>query len=191
VRLFVAVPAPEAVRTAAVGVMERLRGAGDVRWVRPELLHLTLKFLGATPAEKMPAIAQILEENANKFSRIVVELGGAGAFPNERRPQTLWLGLSGEGASSLGRLAEGIERGLEPLGFAREQRAFRPHLTIGRVKSPRGQAELSQRLRQVAAAGSEPSRVEWPVEEIQLIRSDLRPAGPEYTVLRSFPFRKG
>lgn len=184
-----AVPATDAVRAAAVETIERLRGVGDVRWVRPELLHLTLKYLGATPSEKMPAVAQNLEENANTFSRVVVELGGAGAFPNERRPQTLWLGLSGEGVSSLGRLAEGIERGLEPLGFAREQRAFRPHLTIGRVKSPRGQAELSQRLRQVAAAESEAPCVEWPVEKIQLIRSDLRPAGPEYTVLRSFPFR--
>src|SRR2546421_7620858 len=92
VRLFVAVSTPAEVREAAAEVVSRLRGAGEVRWVSPERLHLTLKFLGETPADRVAGIAGALEKSANKVSRFVVDLGGAGAFPNARKPQTVWLG---------------------------------------------------------------------------------------------------
>jgi RNA 2',3'-cyclic 3'-phosphodiesterase len=183
-RLFVAVPAPLDVRAATEAVVGQLKGQGDVRWVAPELLHLTLKFLGPTPAEKVGGISAALAEKANKFSRFMVELGDAGAFPNLRRPQTIWMGVGGD-VRALERLAERVEQALEPLGFPPEKRGFRPHLTIGRVKSPKGLAELS---RQLQGAAQQPGRVAvpWPVEEIHLVQSVLKPSGPEYTPLGVF-----
>jgi RNA 2',3'-cyclic 3'-phosphodiesterase len=182
-RLFIAVPAPPAVRTAAAAAADRLRGTGDVRWVSPDRVHLTLRFLGDTPAGQVPALLEALEKSANRFSRFVVELGDVGAFPNGRKPQTLWLGVRGE-AERLVRLAAEVDRALGELGIPPEGRAFRPHLTIGRVRSPRGLAELAARLQEEGRRGSS---VEWPVTEIHLVRSVLQPAGPLYTPLGRFP----
>lgn len=183
-RLFVAVPAPPGVREAAAGVIARLRGEGDVRWVAPELLHLTLKFLGPTPPERVPQIEAALAKNSNSFSRFVVELERLGAFPNARRARTIWLGL--RAPAELERLAQAVDEAVHPLGFPREERAFRPHLTLGRVKSARGLAGLARALEELPAAGL-PAAEPWPVEEFHLVRSDLRPAGPVYTVLARFP----
>jgi len=184
-RLFIAVEAPPAVKGAAVQVIDRLRGRGDVRWVEPDRLHLTLKFLGDSSPEKLPQLTEILEENANIFSRFVVELGDVGAFPNLRRPQTIWLGV--ERAEGLSRLAEEIDRAVCKLGFEREARSFRAHLTLGRVKSSQGLGALADALR--AGAGC-PAGIEWPIEDVELIRSELRPTGPLYTILHRFPLRR-
>jgi 2'-5' RNA ligase len=187
-RLFIAIPAPPAVRQAADRVIAGLRGAGDVRWVTPERLHLTLKFLGATPPEKVEGISAALAEKANVFSSFMVYLGGAGAFPNRRRPQTVWMGVEGEGTAALARLAEEIDEAVHPFGFDREKRAFRAHLTIGRVKSQHGLRELSARLGALESGSAEP--VPWPVEEFHLVQSILRPDGPEYTPLRRYSLRR-
>lgn len=184
-RLFIAIPTPPAVRDAATAVTNRLRGKGDVRWVTADRLHLTLKFLGDTSPEKVSVLAEILRERANNFSPFVVELGDVGAFPNPRKPQTIWLGV--EQGEELSRLAEEIEQAACKLGFGREAKAFRPHLTLGRVKSPRGLGDLAAELR--AAAGSS-TRIAWPVEEVELIRSELLPSGPRYTVLHRFPLQR-
>lgn len=184
-RLFIAVPTPPAVKDAATAVINGLRGKGDVRWVTPDRLHLTLKFLGDTLPEKVPALEENLREKANNFSAFVVELGDVGAFPHPRKPQTLWLGV--ERAEELSRLAEEIEQATCKLGFEREAKAFRPHLTLGRVKSPKGQGELAAELR--AAAGNS-ARIAWPVEEVELIRSELLPSGPRYTILHRFPLQR-
>ena len=186
-RLFIALPAPPAVQQAAGQVIAGLRGAGDVRWVTPERLHLTLKFLGATPAEKVEGISAALAEKANAFSSFMVYLGGAGAFPGSRRPQTLWMGVEGEGTATLARLADEIDRAVHRFGFDREKRAFRAHLTIGRVRSQRGLRELSARLGALESGSAEP--VPWPVEEFHLVQSILRPDGPAYTPLAHFPLR--
>jgi 2'-5' RNA ligase len=184
-RLFIAVATPPAVRAAAGVVIDRLRGRGEVRWTPPERLHLTLKFLGATSAEKVPLLTEILAERANTFSRFVVELGDVGAFPSLRKPQTVWLGV--EQAEELTRLAEEIDQAAQKLGFEREARAYRAHLTLGRVKSPRDLGALAEALR---ASVENPDRIEWPVDEVELIRSELRPEGPLYTILHRFPLRR-
>lgn len=184
-RLFIAVPAPPAVRIEAARVIDRLRGRGDVRWTPTERLHLTLKFLGDTSPEKVPLLAEIIAESANIFSPFVVELGDVGAFPNLRRPQTVWLGV--QRAEGLSKLAEEIDRAVSKLGFEREARPFRAHLTLGRVKSSRGLGALADAL--LACAGS-PADIEWPVEEMELIRSELRPSGPLYSILHRFPVRR-
>jgi RNA 2',3'-cyclic 3'-phosphodiesterase len=183
----VAVPATEAVVEAAEEVIRGLRGVGDVRWVTPDRLHLTLKFLGETPADRVPLLQEVLAKKANNFSQFLIELGGVGAFPNGRKPQTLWLGLEGEGVEKLVRLAAKVDAAAGKLGFAREPRPYHPHLTIGRVKSPRGLPELSRELQERAKETVQP--VEWSIEAFHLVRSTLRPDGPEYTILHHFPLR--
>ncbi len=185
-RLFIAVPTAAEVRSAAERVLRGLRGRGDVRWVTPERLHLTLKFLGETPGDRVPEIIAALEKSSNKFSPLVVELEGVGAFPNLRKPQTIWLGI-GRGERLAG-LAESVESALQNLGFEREKRAFRPHLTLGRLRSPKEVRELTQALEAVQADAV--GLVEWPVTEVQLVQSVLRPSGPEYTVLHTFPLAR-
>lgn len=155
-----------------------------MRWAPPERLHLTLKFLGDTSPEKVPLLAEILAENANTFSRFVVELGDVGAFPDLRKPQTVWLGVERE--AELTRLAKGIDQAVWKLGFEREARAYRPHLTLGRVKSSRGLGALAEAL---GAGVGKADRIEWPVNEVELIQSELRPEGPLYTILHRFPLR--
>lgn len=185
-RLFIAVPAPPQVRQSASRVLQQLRGHGDARWLTPDRLHLTLRFLGATPAAQIPRICEVVGKTANAFSSFVVELAGVGAFPNARRPHTVWLGV--EPAERISMLATEIDRAVEGLGFVREQRPFRAHLTLGRVKSSHGIGSLTNALSRIDPP-DEP-RVAWPIQEIELIRSDLRPAGPDYTTLERFPLRR-
>ena len=182
-RLFLAIPAPPAVRQLAEEAVAQLRGAGEVRWVEPDLLHVTLKFLGEVPAERREEIESAAAETANKFSALVVECGGVGAFPNSRKPRTVWLGLSGQGEGALAALAGELESALAARGFPREERPFRPHLTLGRVKGPKGLSKLARRLERAA----DTQTVEWPVRSLHLVKSDLRPTGPLYTTLREFP----
>lgn len=160
-----------------------------MRWVAGDRLHLTLKFLGETPSEKVPAIVEAAGKKSNKFSPFVLELGSVGAFPNNRKPQTLWLGIGGQ-VEPLVHLAAEVEQALAEIGFPPEGKPFRPHLTLGRVKSSRGPGELARKLEHLAASQQVPAAIEWPVEEIHLVRSVLRPAGPEYTPLHRFPLDK-
>jgi RNA 2',3'-cyclic 3'-phosphodiesterase len=185
-RLFVAVPAPEPVREAAEATIAAFRAAGDVRWVAPHLLHLTLKFLGPTSPEKVQELVEVLEKNANNYSPFVLELEGAGAFPNLRKPQTIWMGIGGE-TGALGALAGGVDQAVHSLGFELEKRAYRGHLTIGRVKTSKRLGELSRGLQRAAEARTTPVR--WPVQGYHLVLSELRPSGPEYTVLERFTLR--
>jgi 2'-5' RNA ligase len=182
IRSFIAVALPEPARAAVRQVIDGLRGVGDVRWVTPEQLHLTLKFLGnATPAQAAE-LAGRLREIANIFSRFVVEFEGLGAFPNPARPRVVWLGVA-RGASELAALAAAVEEGCVSSGFPREERSFRAHLTLGRVRSPRDLAALSGRLRSLAAVPVPPV----PVEEFLLMESRLLPAGAVYRVRERFP----
>jgi len=187
-RLFIAIPAPAPVREAAEAVIARLRGAGDVRWVLPENLHLTVKFLGETPPDRVPQIEEGLRKTANNYSRFMVELERVWAQPNPRRPQTLWIEIADK-TGALARLARDVEGALAPLGYPPEKRAYRGHLTLGRVKSGRGAPDLTRRLREEEERG--PLGVAWAVEEIHLVRSDLQPSGPVYTALSRFPLGAG
>ncbi len=182
-RAFIAVELPPAAREAIEGVTREMRSrAGDgVRWVRPEGVHLTLKFLGDIAADSVPSISQALDRCAAPAAPFDLFLEGVGAFPNARRPRVVWIGLDG-GLEPLLNLQQSIEGELEALGFARERRAFTPHLTLGRVRdrvSPAQSRALSEALGGVRV---EPD-VKLPVGEVSLIKSDLQPSGAVYTRL--------
>jgi RNA 2',3'-cyclic 3'-phosphodiesterase len=136
-RLFVAVPLPDAARAAVTDVVDRVRaqplpdGMRDVRWVRLDGLHLTLRFLGPTTPERLdPTIAAVARAAASA-DPITAELTGAGAFPAMGRPRALWIGLA-TGADRLGDLAATVGRELASAGWAPDERPFRAHLTLAR-----------------------------------------------------------
>ena len=135
IRAFIAVELPPAVREAVEGVVRELRSrAGDgVRWVRPEGVHLNLKFLGDIDADSVPAVSRAMAQCAASAAPFDLFLEGVGVFPNARRPRVIWIGLGGA-LELLLALQHSIDRELEGLGFARERRPFTPHLTLGRVR---------------------------------------------------------
>lgn len=173
-RLFVALWLPETLAGAAWRRLERLRPDGrGVRWVRREQLHLTLKFLGETPADKLPAVQEALAGAAAGGRPVDLRLTAGGVFPPAGPPRVLWLGL--EPAGELGALAGAVEKALAPLGFPPEGRPFRPHLTLGRAE-PGAAFDRAVLAREIA----EPPAA---VDSMALIRSDLGPGGPRYTTL--------
>ena len=184
IRGFIAVEITPDVRRRASELIAALRAAAaDVRWVAPESMHLTLKFLGDVPEETIAKVADAARQAAEKFAPFELELRGAGAFPTVNRPRTVWLG-GGEGDATMAQLAAALDKALKPLGFPKENRPFSTHLTIGRIRNPSPQLrDLGELLRQQAdfAAG----RIA--VNEIILFSSDLKPTGPIYTALARLP----
>jgi 2'-5' RNA ligase len=185
VRCFVAVDPPDGVRTAILGVREALREAGpraDVRWNDPAGLHLTLSFLGETDEVRVDDVCGALEGVAGRHRAFVVGAGGIGGFPSLERPRVLWVGLV-DGLREIGLLAADVERSLLPLGFPLAARPFNGHVTIGRVRSPRGVSRVSRAA--VMLKDRELGR--WPVHELVLYRSHLQPGGAVYEALARFP----
>jgi RNA 2',3'-cyclic 3'-phosphodiesterase len=189
-RLFVAVDPPEPVRRHALALRRRLeraagRAAGEVKWVAPENLHLTLQFLGAVPEERLDEVSAAVTGAAAPGAPLELALQGAGAFPGARRARVLWAGVAGE-VPRLGALVAELGRRLAPLGYPPEERAFSPHLTLGRARDPRGLPGLAAAL----AAPDEAPATPWPVTELVLYRSHLSPRGPSYQPLLRAPLQR-
>lgn len=180
--MFIAVELGPAVRRAVEEIQASLRAATtDVSWVRPENFHLTLKFLGATPAEKVGSVEQAVARAVSAVQPFEVELRGVGAFPNPSRARVVWVGLAPE--RPLVQLAGRIEDELAALGFAREARPFAAHVTMGRRREPRRNEALQQKLGELAGAGGARAGV----TEAVLMLSQLRPSGPIYTPVGRYP----
>lgn len=182
VRAFTAIELDERLRNKLGDLQDRLHGdvpPGLVRWVRPEGIHLTLKFLGDVPAVQVPEIAQALQQACAKHAPFECAVSELGCFPNTTRPRVVWVGIQ-ESGGVLAALQRDVDRAVAALGFEPEQRRFHPHLTLGRVKSRDREA--------IAALGEYVSRARVKVGTIQanavhLMRSDLLPGGAVYTAL--------
>jgi 2'-5' RNA ligase len=178
-RLFVAVELPEAVLKALERVQAELDTRGvRARWTRPANLHLTLKFLGATPAGRVEAAEAALSSAAAAHDPFVLTAAGIGVFPNPRRPRVIWAGLAGED-DALARLQAEIDRALDAVGFPREARGFHGHLTLGRFAEGAGTGGIAAAVADYAAA----SFGSFEVGEVVLFQSDLKPGGAVYTAL--------
>jgi 2'-5' RNA ligase len=174
------------VRDTVVGVIDHLRAAaGNVKWVDRQNLHLTLQFLGQVPANQIPDICDALSSVASGCSPFELEIRGLGAFPNARRPRTVWLGVT-DGHDALVALQKQLQRALKRLGFRPEDRPFSPHLTIGRVREGGvAPASLAQQMSTRADALCGRSHI----AEVVLFSSDLTPTGPIYTALGRAPLK--
>lgn len=185
IRCFVSIELPGELKASIAAKTEFLRAEGgrDIKWVSPASLHLTLKFLGYVPEEQMGKIVELLSEAAKGRRPFALEVSGAGVFPSESRPRVLWLGLKGE-LDSLLKLRQSVEDALVPAGFEKEGEGFSPHLTIARLKSPRpvpGLQSAFSTLKDTVFGNIM-------VENICLMKSELRPAGSVYTKLAEFEF---
>ena len=179
VRLFIALETPAAVRKALAGTMAELREVeADVRWESEEKLHATLKFLGDTPDCRVDAVAAALERVSSSTAPLTVAYSGLGFFPSPREPRIVWAGLL-EPTGALAGFHARIEASMGALGFAKESRPFHPHVTLGRVRGPRGAAALRARV-ETCTFDQPPIAL----HEVALIRSDLRPSGSVYTTLK-------
>lgn len=175
-RAFIAIEIPEEIKTALTRLQNDLRRAkAEVSWTKPENIHLTLKFLGEIEESQASEIAQACA--AAEFQSFTLSLNGAGVFPNARQPRVLWAGLAGE-IETLTAMQRRLEDRLAAIGVEGDEKAFRPHLTIGRVKSNRNAREIVAR----AEAYSLPA-LSFDVREIVLMKSELHPAGARYTAL--------
>ncbi|HID10750.1 MAG TPA: RNA 2',3'-cyclic phosphodiesterase [Candidatus Latescibacteria bacterium] len=186
VRTFVAVDISDEARRSVQDLEDELRRyRADVRWVAPENLHLTLKFLGEIEEERLEEVFFGVEEAVSGVGPFQMVLEGLGGFPGLGRPRVLWVGVS-EGAGELRDLAERVEGSLERRGFPREGRPFSPHLTIGRVRQPSGRLGQLTAVMREKDFGPEEVRV----EEVKVMKSELMPSGAVYTTLRSFALRE-
>ena len=165
--------------------LQALLPAGSVRWVRPEAMHLTLKFYGDVPVEDLTALEAGLAEAASHASPMRLSVAGLGVFPNPRRPQVIWAGLAGE-LEALQALQQAVEAMSAGLGFAPEARAYKPHLTLARVSGSLRPADQMRLLEQLEAR-REDVFGRFQAGTLCLVRSDLRPNGSVYTVLSAAP----
>ncbi len=174
-RCFIAIDLDERVKMALSAFQNKLKGCNaDIRWVNPENIHLTLKFLGNIDESMLDKVKTNLEDICNKYNRFGLEAKGMGLFPDKRRPRVLWVDIRGN--DSLTGLQRDIEEGMVSLGFDREDRRFSPHLTIGRFRSWRGIEALYDKIQ----LHKDDSFGLINVRSVFLMESKLRPSGAEY-----------
>jgi 2'-5' RNA ligase len=180
IRSFLAIELPGSILRKIGEVQGSLRSSrADVRWTNPEAIHLTLKFFGNIEESRIDPILKSIEgpiQNTQPFS---LKVRGVGAFPHLKNPRVIWIGLVDE-SEALTTLQKQIEIYLEKIGFQREDRPFRPHLTLGRMKSSRGKEELAEGMERYR----EKEFGDFGVERMVLFKSDLKPSGPIYTPLK-------
>jgi RNA 2',3'-cyclic 3'-phosphodiesterase len=181
-RLFVALEISSAVRENLADLLKALRGVSpQTRWVRPENLHVTLKFIGEVSETKRAAVHRALADVRSE-QHVTLDFRGLGFFPNQKHPRVFWAGI--EASPNLKTLAADIDKATEKLGIAREQRPFSPHLTLARFEPPR----LPEKLRFATQENAARDFGLFRTSQFQLIESKLKPSGAEYTTLESFSF---
>jgi 2'-5' RNA ligase len=181
-RLFIAIETPREIKHQLGEIRDRLRDSGaDVKWEPNEKLHATLKFLGATDEGLLPEIVSYIEGVCRTHPPLTLKYAGLGCFPNHRAPRIVWIGME-DLKGNIPPLQQDIENVLAPFGFEREERAFHPHVTLGRVKSNRKIGSLLRMMESITF-GSQPVTI----GEIIIVKSELKPGGSVYTILKTIP----
>jgi 2'-5' RNA ligase len=175
-RTFICVEIPASVRERIANLQRELRSIdAQVSWVRSENIHLTLKFLGDVERDRVAEVVESVRLAAEVIAPFEIEIGGAGCFPSPRNPRVLWVGFASV-PDPLRQLHSRIEDLLARRGFAREEKKFSPHLTIGRIRAPRGAARVAESL---IARGFDPES--FVAHEVIVMRSELGAGGSVYT----------
>lgn len=186
IRSFIAIEIPLPLQEKMGDLQTKLKSSGaDVKWVRPGNIHLTLKFLGSVAEETINKVAAAVSPIIFSWESFVLKILGLGCFPSLRNPRVLWLGIE-QGSQRVSSLQKVIAEKIKEFSFSVENRPFTPHLTIGRVRSPQEKEALIKAL--VAYKDLEVGS--FPVAEIFLFQSQLKPSGPIYSKLRAFPLKE-
>jgi RNA 2',3'-cyclic 3'-phosphodiesterase len=187
IRAFVALEIGVEVCDRLRTVQRTLQAEGaDAAWVKPESLHLTLKFLDEVPEKHVPQIAQALVSVAARYHPFTLAVVGLGAFPSEEHPRVIWAGIE-EGAETVGKLTRDVERALVALGFPPTDKPFHAHLTLGRLRNGTRIHALGRTIERTRTT----RYGEAAIAEIRLMRSELSPNGARHTVLATVPLSKG
>jgi 2'-5' RNA ligase len=177
IRTFIAFELPGHVTNAIHKIQEILKSYNfNVRWVRPENIHLTLKFLGNINPADVEIIGNIMGDTAEPYAPFSLKAKGLGVFPGLKRPRVIWIGISGQIELLVG-LQQNLEEKLNTIGFSREKRPFKGHLTLGRVKGKIDSHRISVVLKKYNQFESEA----FTARNIVLYKSDLQPTGSFYT----------
>ncbi len=185
-RAFTAIFPPAPVREKLARFVASLeREGGDVKWVRPENLHLTLRFFGDLEDDALERAQQVTREIVSSFAPFRVRLAGTGTFPARGRPRVYWVGID-RGVDDLDLLAGALDRGYRSAGLGKADKAFAPHLTVGRARPPRGRRQpVPQKLWTFGRLTFE--SLEFTVPSVCVVASELSPRGPTYEPLAEFP----
>ncbi|MBI4574969.1 MAG: RNA 2',3'-cyclic phosphodiesterase [Planctomycetes bacterium] len=187
IRTFVAIDLDDAVRKVLGALQGRLiAGGARLRWVEPEAIHLTLKFLGDIPPLMVPEVEECLRLAASSTAPFAFSIEGVGAFPRPSTPRVVWAGVR-ETSGALRELHGQVEEAMRNLDLPREDRAYTPHLTLGRSRGPRGGRPMDSLL----AAEARFRGGEQEVEAMVLYQSDLGPGAPFHTRLATVPLGGG
>ena len=183
IRSFLAIELSEGLKkTVAEYIRELGQVSSRIKWVSPHQTHLTLKFFGSITQETVENISRTLSPVLSDYPRFYLTLNKLGAFPNLFRPRVIWLSVGGE-TEILHGLHQTIEKAMVPLGIPKDERPFQGHLTLGRNK----ENQVDEKLYRKMSGWLKKETAPFEVQELILFRSDLKPAGPVYSKLNTFP----
>lgn len=178
-RSFIAITLPQEIKDSLQHIQERLKSAqADVKWVRPNNIHLTLKFLGEIKDDLIDKIKKIIAEVCKDKKALEVSLSDLGAFPHIKQPRVVWVGIS-QGEENIKNIATELEQKLNGIGIAKGKRAFACHITLGRLRAGIKRQELSRELEKVKNLQIQ-NPLKFKVNKISLFKSTLTPQGPIY-----------
>ena len=166
-------------------ISELKKSKADVKWITENQIHITLKFLGNTGEEQIQKISGVLDGISRNFSAFDIRFSKLGAFPNMKRPRVIWIGVE-KGGDLLSSLNEKIETELEKIGFTKEKREYKAHLTLGRVKSLKNITSLTESIDKI---DFQPTG-EIKIDRLTLFQSTLTPKGAIYSPLSNFTFQQ-
>jgi len=183
VRSFVAIHLPDEVKAELASLEDKLKARRHpfVKWVDPESMHLTLRFLGDVTLDSVPQIVEAISRVAPTHAPFKLQVSGTGAFPGWQRTQVVWVGVGGD-LDKLNALQKGLEFALSPLGYPPESRSFSAHLTLGRLRD-RVTPDDRRRFADFAQKVEFKASLSFDVSAVRLMKSQLTPTGPIYSEL--------
>ncbi len=186
--MFIAVHLDASIKRELEKLQSAVRAGNTVRWVKPDQMHLTLKFLGDVSADAVPSVIAGLQRIGSEFAPFALKLGGWGCFPNFSKPRVIWIGLEGA-LDPLRGLQARVEQETASLSGHKEDKPFAPHLTLGRTKD--APFRDIQRLGQLIQAARPSSGAAWTIQHLYLMRSVLGQSGATHHVLAQVPLSAG
>jgi len=179
-RLFIALPLPASVENSLAVIIDDLKTkGGKVKWVKPQNIHITVRFLGETDKGLIPDIRNIMDNVGSKYNSYNLTIDRLGGFPNLNKPRVIWAGLKDDDQINImARMVKEVEYDIRKLGFDPEEKRFRPHLTLGRIKVAKGLEELLDSLRSYQLES-----FSCKLNKLRLFKSTLTPQGPIYECL--------
>ena len=185
IRTFIALELPAGLKAGLARMQKTfMQSTAGVKWVRPESIHLTLKFLGATSMEQVDTVCGVLDHLTRNVAPFSFDVTGMGAFPNSRNPKVIWAGMQVE--DRLKAFHQELETALAAMGFAAEDRPFAPHLTLGRLRDGLARKDIAGLIEQFSSERF--GRFE--ADHIIFFKSELKPSGPVYTALKDITLLK-